>query len=371
MTMLSRNKLGVSQTSQSLESRAMLAATGINLNGLGYSPGGEKDLARTGTEWIRGFVDVDQIAAGNKLAANSFKEFNEAQKNYNSILSLKFTTVPQVDNLSAMKKIKDATKKVLDAGFGDAQIVVIGNEPFIDTPKNARNSNMIKFYNQMADFVHGYKAQNANKPDLYIGSITNGADDTVLQKEMIELVNKKNIIKGLDVHLHTKTNKEAEDDLKAITGNLNNDKEIIVTEYSRVWDWKSRLGNSVNPGFASRTDGVNSGTKVFEYLTQARQNPVSRNEWVDFAKSHAWYKDGTENYLEDMDKLFDKYGVSLATYGLGGPPTTASKNSDITTASNPWFLNGIYIDTVEPNPSSGQSQFNYGFIDQFRQLSKT
>jgi hypothetical protein len=352
-----------------LSTTAQASTLGVNYNGLtrNYQ---KSDVDRTGAKWVRAFVDVTRLyqqgestiatdpdLMGLALAHNDgFKVIINLKYNYTG------SDFPSDANSQAFKDIRAFTTKLLDQIFPLADIIVVGNEPFIESDPADRDNDLVLFYEHMANHVITYNRNSGRNIPLYVGAFNNlqRADwQTQAARDLIAYAHNTPGVTGIDLHLHTASVDEMQQAIDWAKGQLGSGKSIISTEFSIKNYFKSQLGNTINGAFATQY-GINPSWKVYQYLDYSLKNPRPRTEWVDFLKDSDWFM-SHHLALENADQLFDNEGMVIATYGL------RQSQSSIGPTTDPWMLNALYCNqSCVPNPTTGQPQFNYQWIDSFR-----
>ena len=344
---------------------------GINVNGQ-FDEINFNDLARTNTKWVRGFVDFNKYYNNPSLLKTDPKIKNYLQlksKGYKTILNIKWNYSSKsfpAANSQEMTKIKNFLTELYDVVWAKTDIIVVGNEPFIESKKNERNNKLVTFYKNMAKATNAYKNNNNRKIPIYVGSINNlwqKSAQTKATKDLLAFAKNSSFIAGVDLHIHHNAMSDIDGAMRFVNSRIRDNQKIIITEYSLMKYFKSKLNLNITPSFASKY-GYSANLKVYQYIDKCLKNSVTRPEWVDFFKMNGWYK-SKERYVRDSYNKFKSYEkFHIATYALR---QSYPFNKDFTANTDPWVLNGIYVNrTVVPNPSNGQTQFNYKFIDDFK-----
>lgn len=347
---------------------ASASELGVNYNGLTRNYD-KSELDRTGTTWVRAFIDVTRLQGLGEAAIATdpdvvgFKKIRAA--GFKVILNLKYdysgSDFPSNVNSQAFIDIRAFTTKVLNEVYGSTDIIVVGNEPFIESDPVDRDNDLFLFYRQMSNHVITYNQARRAIP-LYVGAFNNLQNPNWQTQATVNLIgyakNTPNVT-GIDLHMHTGSVAEMGQAIDWARGVLGPTKKMISTEFSLKNHFRAKLNEPISGTFASQY-GVNPGWKVWQYLNHSLQSPRPRPEWVAFLQSSYWFMN-VRMSLENADILFDQKGLVVATYAL------RQSQASITATTDPWMLNGIYCNqSCVPNPSTGQSQFNYQWIDSFR-----
>ena len=347
---------------------AQASELGVNYNGLtrNYNL---SELQRTETTWVRAFIDVTRLQDLGEAAIATdpdvvgFKQIRAA--GFKVILNLKYdysgSDFPSNVNSQAFIDIRAFTTKVLNEVYNSTDLIVVGNEPFIESDPADRDNDLFLFYKQMSNHVITYNQARRAIP-LYVGAFNNLQNASWQTQTTIDLINyAKNTpnVTGIDLHMHTASVTEMEQAIDWARVHLGATKKMISTEFSLKNHFKSHNTDTINATFANQY-GINPSWKVWQYINYALQTPRPRPEWVAFLQASSWFMN-VRLSLENADILFDQKGLVVATYAL------RQSQSSMTATTDPWMLNGIYCNqTCVPNPSTGQSQFNYQWIDSFR-----
>lgn len=347
---------------------ASASELGVNYNGLTRNFD-QSELDRTETTWVRAFIDVTRLQGLGEAAIATdpdvvgFKQIRAA--GYKVILNLKYdyggSDFPSDVNSQAFINVRAFTTKVLDEVYGSTDIIVVGNEPFIESDPADRDNDLFLFYKQMSNHVITYNKTRRAIP-LYVGAFNNlqmASWQTQATRDLINYAENTPNVAGIDLHMHTGSVAEMGQAIDWARGELGSAKKIISTEFSLKNHFRAHLGDTINAGFANQY-GVNPAWKVWQYLNYSLQTPRPRPEWVDFLQASPWFMN-VRLSLENADMMFDQKGLTVATYAL------RQSQASIGPSTDPWMLNGIYCNqSCVPNPTTGQSQFNYQWIDSFR-----
>ena len=355
-------------------SPAVAQQVGVNYNGQ-FDFVDFDDLSRTNTTWVRGFVDFFQFYDNPSLLDTDPRIQKYLQLNdngYKTILNIKFDykgkDFPAV-NSTEMNNVKAFLAQIYDKVWAKTDIIVVGNEPFIESDANEQTANgpLVKFYRQMCIKTKNYRTGKKNVP-IYVGSFDNLYLSAKRKQSVIDLLafaNNHNYMAGIDLHIHHSDINQINSVFDWVNGQIRADQKILVTEYSLMKHWRSKMSNIINSTFANKY-GYSTAWKNYQYIDFALKNPRPRPEWVDYFQMHAWYNNRAE-YIKNSYDRFKSYGkFHIATYAMR---QSFPFNKDFTANTDPWVLNPLYVNrTVVPNPTTGKFQFNYAFIDDFRDI---
>ena len=349
---------------------------GVNYNGQ-FDRINDTDLERTQTTWVRGFVDFFQFyERPEKLETDQRLQKYLALKGngYKTILNIKWNFrdregFPALGS-SEMKSYKQFLRELLETVWPETSILVIGNEPFIESKKGERGERLVAFYREIAQVVREFRENrggelgNGDLP-IYVGAFNNlylqgwqteGVDD------LFAFVRDEPWIAGVDLHIHHGGTKQMNDFLDYASDRIRDDQRMLITEFSLVKHWKNKSKEPIPEAFAEEY-GWDPATPNYAYIDYALKNPVARAEWVDFLSSSYWFENRTQ-YLRNAWQRFTRYDAFyVATYAMR---QSFPFDRDFTGSTMPWVLNGLYANrTVRPHPETDHNQFNYAWIEDF------
>ncbi|TZF82279.1 hypothetical protein FW774_16475 [Pedobacter sp. BS3] len=354
---------------------------GVNLNEQ-VDVADMQDLADTKTKWVRCFVEfIDVYKAGTINTDAKIAAFNSLKsRGYNTVLNLKFNflangfpAVNSTDWNNYLNFINTLLAKVMPY----TDVIVVGNEPFIEAAQSTWNEPLNSFYKAACDKVHTYFVQNnINKP-IFLGSFDNlyltDRQSNAGYTNLLAFAKATSYLAGVDLHIHHSTDAEMTTALNFAKDKIREDQKMLVTEFSLMKYWKSYNNTAIAPAFitaanASSTDKIYapsaSITKNYQYIDYALKNPRPAEEWYAFW-SNSPYLEAKKNYLCTAYKAFKATGnVYLTFYALR---QAYPLNTDFTADTDPWVLNGLFLNrSVEQ--LNGRNQKSYSFLDQFQQI---
>jgi hypothetical protein len=363
---------------------------GVNYNGQ-FNQLNFNDLQRTRTKWVRGFAKFFKLYEGLKndhpiKTKSNIKSYLKLKSHgYKTILNIKWNFHNKdfpANNSTQMRNYENFLTKLLDVVWDKTDILVIGNEPFIESKKSERGTRLVQFYERIAKFIKQYetkrlkeqgndgseniKNRKAIKPifigafnNLYLSSWQTGAVD-----KLLKFAESSPWIAGIDLHIHHKQLQQLGDALNYVKNKIRDDQKIIITEFSIVKYFKQFMSQTIPSSFAGKF-GYNSNMKNYKYLDHALKENVTWKEWVSYLRNSNWFE-SKKKYLINAFHLFKPHKkFAIATYGLrqSYPP-----NKDFTSDTMPWILNSIYANRTVQTNSAGQNQFNYAWIQDFREV---
>jgi hypothetical protein len=331
-------------------------------------------LREVKASWVRAFFpmpDADKGAAGQPVIKALL---TAAGRNYGTVLSLKFpfnnAPIPThgTPTMAAAQRRLDA---VLSAVMGKVDILVIGNEPFIECEPADRNSTRLNdFYKAMAGRAIAYRAAHrpASKTQLYMGAL-NHLDQPSWRMAATErwmgYVRNTAPIAGIDIHPHLPDPGAGQAYLDYVLPRMRADQKFLATEFSLVQFYKKHLGDPVAPGFARRYR-MSAGTPVWQVIQDALRRPFTQKKWDDFLAESSWFA-GNRNFLHDQAGAFRATGklvVACFGFGQGAPLRPPQFGPD----STPWVLTSLFCQhTVQP-ASNGLPGQTTVWTNEFRSL---
>lgn len=358
-------------------------ALGVNYNGQ-FDRIDNTDLERTETTWVRGFVDFFQLyenPSAWRQAPRLQKYLTLASRGYETILNVKWNFRGRSEGFPAvgsreMKAYKQFLRELLAAVWEKTSVLVIGNEPFIESKKGERGEQLVAFYREIARTVRDFRKRrgddlgNAHLP-IYVGAFNNlYLEDwqTEATDALFAFARNTPWIAGADLHIHHGGTKQMAKFLDYASTRLREDQRMLISEFSLVKHWRNKSGETIPEAFAEEY-GWEQDTKNYEYIDYALKNPVPRAEWVDFLTQNYWYENRTR-YLRNTYHMFTEYDrFYVAAYAMR---QSFPFNRDFTSSTPPWVLNGLFANrTVRPDPETGKNQLNYAWIEDFRAVQNS
>mgnify|MGYP003664366840 CR=1 FL=1 len=332
-----------------------------------------QQISATNTDWVRGFVEFFQFYE-NRSLLNSDERITKflslKPSGYKTVLSLKFPFKGKdypVSNSQELNDYLNYLDVILDRLWVGIDVIIVGNEPFIETDEEDFGDDMYNFYVKASERVKAYSDAHTEKP-IFFGAFDNMYQD---RRRNLPVLNglldySKNTpwIAGVDMHIHHNNYNEMISALDFVNARLRANQKIIISEYSLMKHWRDNLNGLIPSEFASQYS-YPSSWRNYQYIDAALKSPKARTEWVDFLSKSDWFESKKHYLLETYQDVFTTYDkFFLATYAFR---QAYPFNTDFNSNTDPWVLNGIYVNrSVEPDSNTGQFQFNYTFIDDFR-----
>lgn len=346
---------------------------GVNFNGEPASVT-DRQLQDLTDTWVRGFVPtqkLDNTAAQEQPTVRRLLDLSS--RGFGTVLSLKFPysgkRVPEPGE-PAMRRELHRLDELLPAVLGKVDILVIGNEPFIESEHDDQNSGRLNaFYEHIAQHVVHHKAA-PGKTQFYMGSL-NHLDDpawrTAATERWMTFTRETPEIRGVDIHPHLPDPGADRQYLDYVLPKLRDDQKFLATEFSLVLFWKKHLKDPVAAEFAQRHH-IDPQKKVWQVVKQAIDEPFPQQKWDDFTTMTPWLHDHA-GYLREQLERFRRTGrLAVATYGVTqGPSMVEHFNA----GSTPWLLNSLYCPFTVRRRGNGLPGGNLGWVQQFRDAQKS
>ncbi|UKD51005.1 MULTISPECIES: hypothetical protein [Amycolatopsis] len=349
-------------------------ALGANFNADPDTMGWD-ELQRSAAKWVRGFTAMPDLDKHDATENPTIKTLRQAaDRQYGTVLSLKFPYFPDSHKqiprpgTPAMQADLARVDKVLPAVMDKVDILVIGNEPFIECPQSDWNNGALnEFYETVA--AHVIK-QRKGKTVLYMGALNNlenpkwtGAGT----ERWMKYVRETPEIEGTDLHPHVGAPDQVQAFLDYTLPKLGG-KKFLVTEFSLVQLWKKHLADRISAEYADKYH-VPKDTLVWQVIRNALHQPFPKARWDDFLRTSPWFENN-KNFLTDQMTKFRATGkLAVAAYGID-QGIAALKGGDFGPDTPPWLLNSVFARaTVQKNPD-GTAAPNYAWLEEFTALQK-
>lgn len=353
--------------------RSARNALGANINSdVGTSD--LADMAAVSAPWLRAFYPMADADQGNVAGQPLISEILEAKaKGYGTALSLKFPYADQpipAPGSTAMATARRRLTTVLDAVMGKVDILVVGNEPFIECRAQDRDSTAINvFYETLAKSAISYRSRHgAASSRLYMGAL-NHLDEpawrTSATDRWMSFVRATPELDGTDMHPHLATPAGGQDYIDYVVPRLRPDQTFLATEFSLVLLFKAHLSDTASPQFTSKY-GLPAGTKVWQVLSDAFKTPFPQQKWNDFLNMSPWFASHHEFLHNQVTKFRATGRLAVAFYGLSQGKSMAAH--PFGPQSTPWILNSLFCPYTVRQQASGQPGETTPWVTQFRAL---
>lgn len=360
-----------------------------------------RELASVKAQWIRGFIDMHQINPQAVSADTNLQSlFNARDAGFKVILSFKWNYLdkdfPSVGSPDHQAEL-DCLNSVLAYVMGQVDILVIGNEPYIEAKSEHR---LNEFYESMAETVVAFKKnllqyQNQSRPQphiepqhhqhplhlhrheeqpqfqlqpketkLFMGAVNRldlPKNRTSSITRFLTYISSSPYLAGVDIHLHLPTLTAHKEMLNYTLQFIRPDQRYLVTEFSMVWYFKSHLNDPVNPAFL-RKHNFPAGSKVYEILSAGIKSPFDIEVWTEFLKGEQWYA-SCRGFLEEVMGLYRSTGkLEVATYSFC---PMRMRKKPVEAGDNPWMLNGIVAPSMVKALPGGEKALNWPWAEEF------
>ncbi|KAJ6102736.1 hypothetical protein N7486_005163 [Penicillium sp. IBT 16267x] len=247
------------------------------------------ELERVKTKWIRGFIDMHQIDALHAAQDPNMQAlFKAIYAGYKTILSFKWNytnlNFPAVNSAAITTEV-ERLDRLLPLVMGKVDILVIGNEPFIEVQQGHADARLNIFYETLANTVIRFRnTHGGTSTRLYMGApnrLDLPAKRTPAIERMLHFIASRPELEGVDLHPHMSTLQGHRLMLAYVLPRLRPDQRFLATEFSLVWHWKKHLSDTVSGAFCARY-WFPAGIKVHQVISAAMQKPWPYAQWDDF-----------------------------------------------------------------------------------------
>lgn len=333
-----------------------------------------RELEQAGAKWVRIFLPMPQIDRQPAAEHGAVKAILEAKaRGYKTILTLKYpynrVPFPKAGGDEYQRQIA-RTDAVLPLVMGKVDILVIGNEPFIESRQQDWNPNFNAFYEGLAERVIAYRNQHCGAQcatALYMGAmnkLNNPQWRTATTERWMAFVKETPELAGVTIHPHLGAIEQSKAFLDYILPRMRPEQKFIVTEFSLIWWWQENMKKPVAPAFADKYQAPRTAQN-WQIIKAALETPFPKAQWDEYLKMSPWFEN-RKFYLANQMKIFRDTGrLAVATYGFKqGSSMSAKWGPDKT----PWLINSVFAGrTIRPN-SDGTAAPNYMWFDQFKRL---
>jgi hypothetical protein len=332
------------------------------------------DLERSKTTWVRGFIDFFQMYE-NPSALHSderiIKYLSLKPNGYSTILNIKWNFKARAESFPAegsvtLKLYLGFLEQLLEKVWLQTDILVIGNEPFIETSAEEKDQRLVDFYKAVAATVKKFREkQSGHFVPVFVGALNNLYDPawrTEATKSLMEYANGDPGIAGIDLHIHHASMDQMKSALQYAAGQMRENQKILITEFSLMKHWRAQLNNPISESFASQYQ-LDPAMRNYQYIDLALKNPRQATEWYNYLKASNWFE-SRKHYLQEAFALMTaEPRFLIATYAIR---QSYPYNQDFTPTTDPWILNSLFANrTLIPDPAYGWNQPNYAFIEDF------
>lgn len=329
------------------------------------------ELRRVNAKWIRGFIDMHQIDSHHPDQDPNIKAlFRAIDAGFNVILSLKWDCTNL--NFPASGSSESAAElsildRLLPLVLGKVDILVIGNEPFIEAKSDQRNDHLNEFYETMAWAVIEFRQKHnyAMTTRLYMGAL-NRLDlpfkRTPAIERFLHFIAVTPELEGVDLHPHMMTFDGHRSMLEYCLARIRPEQTFLATEFTMVWHWKEHMNNMVSSKFCTKY-GFSPSTKNHEIISAAMQSPWPLEQWKEYLSNEPWYMQ-YRNFITDAMRLYRSTGrLAVATYSFC---PMRMRKLPLKDDDTPWMLNGVYAPSTVRLREDGSRWENFPWAEEFR-----
>ncbi len=341
---------------------------------------GEVSFARlrgVSASWVRGFLPMPQADRGPVREQRAVAALLAAhEQHYGTVLSLKFPyrqrALPAPGS-RAMEAELARVEKAARAVLGKVDILVIGNEPFLESRRADREGPALNtFYEHVAEHVVTYRRKHF--PDgcrtrLYMGALNhldNPAERTPATRRWLDFVHGAPEIEGVDIHPHVTSLDAAQQYLDYVVPHLRSDQKFLATEFSLVRHWRAHLRDRIPPRFARRYD-IAPDTRVWQLLKTAVDTPFPQEKWDAFLSLSPWFHKNRHYVRDQVQRFRDTGKLAVATYGVAQADAMVR---DIGPDKQPWLLNSVYATRTVRAHEDGATGHTTAWFDDFAALQR-
>lgn len=348
-------------------------ALGANFNEH-YEDVDYRDLDKANARWVRLFLTMPELESRGAATHGAVTTILEAgRRGYKTILSLKFPRnrrdfpAPESAEMAREMAWLDA---VLPHVMGKVDILVIGNEPYIESRRADRDLDLNAYYETLAKRAIAFRKTRCGahcKTALYMGALNRldlAENRTLSAERWMEFARQTPEIAGVDIHAHLPDMEGTRAFVDYILPRMRPDQKFLVLEFSIVRWWEQHMKAPVPAAYAAAYK-LPADTQNWQVIRTALESPFPKAQWDAFLANSPWFE-SRKHYLRHQMEIFRDTGrLAVATYGF---KQGSSMGRNFGPATTPWLLNSVFAArTVRPNPD-GSAAFNYAWIDDFQAL---
>ncbi|WP_369062329.1 hypothetical protein ABOZ73_08585 [Caulobacter sp. 73W] len=349
------------------------AALGANYNEH-YEDVDYRDLEKADAHWVRLFLTMPQLDQTPAAAHGAVRTILAAgQRGYGTILSLKFPRNRQDFPKPGSPEMRQELRwldETLPLVMGKVDMLVIGNEPYIESRREDRDLDLNAYYEALAERAIRYRRLYCPadcRTRLYMGALNRidlAENRTASTERWMTFVRTTPQIAGVDIHPHLPSIEGSKVFVDYVVPRMRPDQTFIATEFSIVRWWQQHLREPIPAAFADQY-GLPRDTRNWQVIRAALEAPYPKAKWDEFLRLSPWFET-RKHYLRDQMRIFRDSGrLAVATYGF---KQGASMGRNFGPNTAPWLLNSVYAPTTVARNPDGSAAFNYAWIDDFRAL---
>ena len=334
-----------------------------------------RDLEKADARWIRLFVPMPQLDRG-AADHGAVKAILDAHtRGYKTILTLKFPynrgDFPKAGT-PAFERELARVDAVLPLVVGKIDILVVGNEPYIESREQDRDLDLNAFYETIAKRVIDYRAKACPgdcKTRLYMGALNRmdlKKNQTASTERWMAFVKATPELDGVNIHPHIPAIEASKPFLDYILPRMRSEQTFIVTEFSLIWWWQQNMKGVVAPAFADKYQAPRTAQN-WQIIKAALETPFPKAQWDDFLRMSPWFEN-RKHYVANQMKMFRDTGrLAVATYGF---KQGRSMSNNFGPDKTPWLINSVFAPATIRKNADGSAAPNYTIFDDFKALQK-
>lgn len=350
-------------------------ALGVNYNG-NLTWLDHDELRRVDTQWIRGFIDLRRIDWPHlEQDPNLIAVLKAKDAGFKFLLSLKwsylahdFPSSGSAEHALVLRRLN----RLLRIVMGKVDILVIGNEPIVDSQKGPEaEGHMIVFYEELAEAVIAFHNADVSVQStrLYMGALNrleSPSNCSPAIDRMLRFIASKPELDGVDLHPHMPALKGHQTMVDFALARIRPDQKFIATEFSLIWHWKNHMCDDASTQYCAKY-GFPAGTKVHEVISAAMLEPIPFAQWEEFLSNEPWYM-ARRRFMSNAMKLYRATGrLEVATYSM--TPMRHMKQPLHSTGA-PWMLNGLIAPSTVQLKPDGLRYDNFPWAEEFRKIQR-
>lgn len=334
----------------------------------------QRDLQLSETQWVRLFLPMPQLDRGRAADHGAVTTILDvASSGYSTILTFKFpynrVAFPQVGSATFTRDIA-RLDAVLPLVMGKVDMLVIGNEPYIESREQDWTVNFNAYYEALANHVIAYRTANCAddcKTQLYMGALNRldlKRNINPSTERWMAYVKATPEIAGVNIHPHVADLEASEAFLDFILPRMRPEQKFLVTEFSLIWWWERNMKGTIPAAFADKYQAPRDAQN-WQIIKAALESPFPKTQWDDFLRMSPWFEN-RKHYLRNQMELFRSTDrLAVATYGFKQGSSMATGFGPNKT---PWLINSVFAPATVRRNADGSAQPNYAWIDDFRAL---
>lgn len=339
------------------------------------------ELRNSQTTWVRGMVSFFQLykkyKAGKPWARDSriltYKKFQK--KGYKTALAFRYffkkhnLTIPE-KGTPRFKSYMRFTDALLQVVLPRTDVITPGNEPIIEAPKRARDSQrLVDFYEAVAKHTHAYIKEHDLHIPIYIGSFTRpyspNRRSIPAYEDLLSFAKNTEWVSGVDIHIHHSNSRALSKSMNYISKSIRDNQRIIITEFSLIWWWNRHVGDNLSPTFKAKYSQTlpSDVDKVWQYLDYALKHPRPLQEWNDWNQMTHWLYNRKYYICKAWQTFtgYDKFWLAFYSFKIGWG-THFSANS------RPWILNSLLVNATVEHKANGDAYGRIWYMDDFKAI---